>query len=308
MKQRLITGILLFLSFTPLIIFTDAYIFLSIVLFTFSIVGSLEILNAVEKYYFQYDLNYKMPIQYKIIVPILSFLITLGFSNVWNIKGDLPIANFNLLYGIIAIILSNIVLLLLTTFNKEENSIYSNYLFLTVNYVGIGFASLLVLRLFGLVFILFCLLTCMATDSFAYLFGIKFGKHKMTKISPKKSWEGAIAGTIFGTVFGMAIIMLFGYVFKGNLFNINNHKNLFSAFNKDLDIFIVVVFGIILSFTISVACQVGDLVASKIKRNIMCKDFGKVFPGHGGILDRFDSAIFSSMVLNLFIIIFYMVL
>lgn len=306
MKQRLITGILLFLAFTPLIIFTDAYIFLSIVLFTFSIVGSLEILNAVERYYLQE--NNKMPIQYKIVVPILSFLITLSFSNVWNLKGDLEISKFNFLYGFIALILSNIVLLILTTFNKEENSIYSNYLFLIANYVGLGFASLLVLRLFGLVFILFCLLTCVATDSFAYLFGITFGKHKMTKISPKKSWEGAIAGTVFGTAFGMIVLMFFGYVFKGNLFNVNNHMNLFSAFNKDLDIFIVILLGLLLSFIISISCQVGDLVASKIKRNIMCKDFGKVFPGHGGILDRFDSAIFSSMVLNLFIIIFYMVL
>ena len=115
------------------------------------------------------------------------------------------------------------------------------------------------------------------TDTFAYLFGIIFGKHKLCpSISPKKTIEGALGG-----IFGSLILL--------NLFNYFVLKN---------NIVFVTLSGIILS----IVAQIGDLFASKIKREMGIKDFSNIIKGHGGFLDRFDSIIF---VTPLVYIVFY---
>jgi phosphatidate cytidylyltransferase len=121
----------------------------------------------------------------------------------------------------------------------------------------------------------------LATDTFAYLIGTKFGKHKLCpEISPKKSVEGAIAGFVFGSLVGVGAVFLF---------KIGNPH----SFRETM---IIICGSLVVSMVISIAVQIGDLVASKIKRTYEIKDFGKIFPGHGGVLDRFDSLIFSGAV------------
>ena len=108
-------------------------------------------------------------------------------------------------------------------------------------------------------------------DTGAYLIGVPFGKHKLFKrISPKKSWEGAIGGAIFA---GVASIILAKF-----FHNLNLSNWLVIAI-------IVIVFG-----------TLGDLVESMLKRTLGLKDSGNLLPGHGGILDRFDGVIFSAPV------------
>ena len=103
------------------------------------------------------------------------------------------------------------------------------------------------------------------TDTFAYFSGYLFGKHKLIpKISPKKTIEGSIGGVIGSIV----CCIIFGYIFK-------------------LDIIQMIIIGGLGS----VIAQIGDLFASAIKRYVGIKDYGKLIPGHGGILDRFDSVI-----------------
>lgn len=115
-------------------------------------------------------------------------------------------------------------------------------------------------------------------DTCAYLVGVMFGKHKMAPIlSPKKSIEGAIGGLVGAALLGLA----YAHIFKGNMTSINNPLILFPV--------VCVVGGLI--------SMVGDLAASGIKRNNDIKDYGKLIPGHGGILDRFDSVIFTAPII-----------
>ena len=109
------------------------------------------------------------------------------------------------------------------------------------------------------------------TDIFAYCVGCKFGKHKFSKVSPKKSIEGCIAGTI-----GAIAIML---IYTGIL------NNYFSFEYSYLTVGII-------GFVLSLIGQLGDFSASCIKRYVDIKDYSNLLPGHGGMLDRIDSVLF----------------
>lgn len=105
-------------------------------------------------------------------------------------------------------------------------------------------------------------------DTFAYLFGISFGKHRLfERISPKKSWEGTIGGGIF--TFGMAWIL--------------------GTYTQTLDLNS----WFILAAIVVPSAILGDLVESMLKRSLNVKDSGNIMPGHGGVLDRFDAANFA---------------
>ena len=109
------------------------------------------------------------------------------------------------------------------------------------------------------------------TDTFAYLIGRKFGKHKFSEISPNKSIEGCIAGTI-----GAIIIMII-YTWVCNTY-------LGMNFNY--------IYIMLIAIVLSLVGQIGDFAASSIKRYTGIKDFSNLIPGHGGMLDRIDSVIF----------------
>ncbi len=118
-------------------------------------------------------------------------------------------------------------------------------------------------------------------DTAAYVFGISFGKHRLfERISPKKSWEGFFGGTICSLGFAYVLSLFYPNI---------------PLIDWIVMTFIVVIFG-----------TYGDLVESLFKRSINCKDSGKILPGHGGILDRFDSVLLTSpLVFAYFIIINY---
>lgn len=114
------------------------------------------------------------------------------------------------------------------------------------------------------------------TDTFAYLAGNLFGKHKLCpKVSPKKTVEGALGGVIGSSILVFTYAKILSLEPMGKL--------------------------IVLSIVTSIISQLGDLTASKIKRSTGVKDFGKIMPGHGGVLDRFDSIIFVSPVIYYYI-------
>ena len=111
------------------------------------------------------------------------------------------------------------------------------------------------------------LLGTWSSDTFAYFFGIAFGRHRFCSVSPKKSMEGAVAGFIF------AFAVTGGIAYHGL------HTGLVPA--------------LLLGLTVAFFAPVGDLIESILKRSFEIKDSGNFFPGHGGVLDRFDSLLFA---------------
>ncbi len=120
------------------------------------------------------------------------------------------------------------------------------------------------------------------TDTFAYIVGVKFGKHKMASVlSPKKSIEGAIGGVVITSLFNVLILYLFTVGCK-NLYG-------YTLFGESSVKYLII---IPVSMILSLVSMLGDLSASAIKRNFGIKDYSQLIPGHGGIMDRFDSCIF----------------
>ena len=129
---------------------------------------------------------------------------------------------------------------------------------------------------FGVYLIFYALICAMATDVGAQLTGMAIGKHKMSpNISPKKTYEGAAGGIVFGFILNLGAILLYNK-FAG------------TPLPK---LYITVL--LIASPFIQVLGMMGDLTASVLKRNFDVKDFGTIFPGHGGVMDRFDSSLFT---------------
>ncbi len=120
----------------------------------------------------------------------------------------------------------------------------------------------------GLIYIAYIFTSAWGSDTFAYLIGKKFGKHKLTPISPKKTLEGAIGGVLGALLFSLLYTVV-----------INNFMHLSINY---LHISMVTI-------VLAIIGEIGDLAASGIKRYCGIKDFSDLLPGHGGMLDRIDS-------------------
>ncbi|KOO46584.1 phosphatidate cytidylyltransferase [Priestia koreensis] len=139
---------------------------------------------------------------------------------------------------------------------------------LSTVYVGMGFCYMLEIRSGGLVYLLFALFIIWATDSGAYFVGRAVGKKKLwPEISPNKTIEGAVGGVVCALV--VAALFFF-----------------FAPLDQSL------IYLLLIGLVISIFGQIGDLAQSAFKRHYGVKDSGKILPGHGGILDRFDSLLF----------------
>ncbi|MCD7905242.1 MAG: phosphatidate cytidylyltransferase [Clostridiales bacterium] len=142
------------------------------------------------------------------------------------------------------------------------------------SYVGFLLSSIAVLREISIYSVWFIFIFAFASDTGAYFAGITLGKHKLAPVlSPKKSIEGAVGGlgasALVSVIYGL-------FVFK------------------ETEPLIIVVYMAVYGIIGSIFGQLGDLTASSIKRTAGIKDYGNIFPGHGGVLDRFDSVLFTA--------------
>lgn len=159
----------------------------------------------------------------------------------------------------------------------------ASHAFLTF-FITFFFATLIpIYDQFGVYYALMVFVCAWITDSGAYFTGMAIGKRKLIpKVSPKKTVEGAIGGIVAALVFGWIYALIL--------------KSLHES---------VLGFGAVtvVSLAASVFSQLGDLVASSIKRDCEVKDFGNLLPGHGGLVDRFDSVIYITPIIYYILVI-----
>jgi cytidylyltransferase family len=296
MKQRVITAILMAIVFIPFFFLGGWFI-----TFLFSILSYIAMYELIT----MYQSKKNIPNVCKYIIPLFSSIIVL-FSSFATAEDIIYVLLVELMF-----------LLILPIFNKKIEMKDVIFFIFGIIYSGISFAIIVTvrniemlyqdasIRLFdglniyavGLILFIFVLLSTMLTDIAAYQFGIKFGKHKLCpSISPKKSIEGSIAGTIAGALGGTLFMVILQFTLS------KEYANAIKLFKIDnIYLYVLAIFGVAL--LLSIAGQLGDLIASKIKREYNIKDYGKIFPGHGGVLDRFDSSIYSFLVFIIILMI-----
>lgn len=254
--KRLFGGIIILAVL--LLITSMGHKYLSIGVAIFSVIAVKEMRDGFSK------IGYNAPLVLTIIVNLLIMLD--GYIN-------------NNQYSIVGLVLVLMVTFIYMIFNKKYDLQDFFPMFFIIAYVSLLMSHMIKITDMKYLYMLYII--AWGSDTFAYLVGSKFGKHKMlsiSHISPNKTIEGSIGG-ILGAV----------------LLNLVYTK--FVGINHDVNI--IVIFTVISSLL----SQIGDLIASFIKRKCGIKDFGNLIPGHGGILDRFDSMLFVSPILYLLSII-----
>lgn len=248
--KRFISGMILFLAVAVILIFGNS----TAVNLTISAVAII----AINEYFNSLSKKYKVE---RWIGNILAIL--LAFINV------LPKEMLILMFPIgIALLFFKVIITEMKT-NFVDIAITGFGIIYIIGFIM--FIPLIYMSEHGKLLIWYLAISAWGTDTFAYLVGIKFGKHKLTPISPKKSIEGSIEGIVGSTL----IAIIYTYF-------INKICNAGISYLEITGIAVV----------LSVLSQIGDLAASSIKRYVDIKDFGKIIPGHGGMLDRIDSILF----------------
>ena len=252
--KRLVTALIGFPIVACALIFGNKYV----------IDGLFAIVSAFALYEYNHALKLKAkPVQWigYLACALIAFIHIIPTMYLVNIIGILiPVTVLILfLHVIITNMKTNIVDIALTLFGICYIAIF------------LMFIPILMGREHGKLLVWYIIFAAWGTDVFAYTIGKRFGKHKFSPVSPKKSIEGCIGGTI-----GALAFIIPYTVFINNCYDMHINYMLISAI------------GIILSFI----GQVGDFSASTIKRYVGIKDFSNLFPGHGGMLDRIDSVIF----------------
>lgn len=275
MKQRIITASIMAVVLVPLIVFGDIpFLVLGVIC---SYIAGYELLNM-------FSTKHQAIKKYRFIYPLFNCLLVLTNYFVQEREFDL---SFYLFMIISMFVCAMIICLRDSSLNMSAFGLFST---VTV-YSGIFISSLVSIRnvnsvghildarYLGFFLLIYLVASTMVTDIAAYFVGIKFGKKRLAPvISPKKSVEGAIGGSIVGTICGTIVFYLVESYYGISFFNIDIPV---------LNIFMIIV----MTAAITVIGQIGDLVASKFKREYGIKDYSNIFPGHGGILDRFDSLI-----------------
>ncbi|RKD27750.1 phosphatidate cytidylyltransferase [Caminicella sporogenes DSM 14501] len=183
-------------------------------------------------------------------------------------------------YFLCIIFLITFILLIIFLFSKKYSPLDVSITLLGFLYVSVFLLHIIYISDMNVKnFIWFPFITAWATDTFAYFTGYFFGRKKLIpQVSPKKTVEGSIGG-IIGSII---VSLVFSYIFMPKF----------------------ILHSVVIGLIGSIFSQIGDLIASKIKRYVGIKDFGNIIPGHGGVLDRFDSIILTAPIIYYYLIFF----
>lgn len=275
MKTRIISGVTgLILLF---IIMWSPRTVLGIAVFVLSIIGLHEFYNSVSKA----EYRPVKSIGYVLCLPILFFTLTDSFYRI-DSYGKLlaSIKIFSLGMFIALVILFSITIFKHARFNLNDIALTLFGVF----YIVFLFSFVVLTRNLegGFYYVWLIFIGAFATDTFAYFTGMKLGKNKLLpEISPKKTVEGSLGG-----VAGCILIALLYGVF------IN-----YMHYLRPIPLYHFIVLGLLCG----IISQIGDWAASAIKRYVKVKDYGNIMPGHGGVLDRFDSILFVAPVVYYYI-------
>ena len=257
MLVRVITSLIGVAVMTPIMWFSDTYVF-PLALAFFSLMALIAVFSCIK-------------LRGKLFITLPTYIIGVAMPFLCKYVGEL--------YKISAILFGAIFIYLLylmfcaVIFHKRCDLSTLSVCFILVIYVIGGFSCMQVLRGLpdGILAVISVILAAWVTDIFAYFTGKLIGKHKLCEtISPKKTIEGSIGGIVFCAI----VFVIYALI----------------IFNGSTPTY-AYVFMVLVSIVLSVVAQIGDLTLSLFKRRFGIKDFGTLFPGHGGVLDRFDSII-----------------
>jgi len=252
LKQRIITGVVAGALFIIFVLLGNLPF--TLLVYALAAVGAYELLKMKQM---------RLSSIPGIIGILITFILLLPQTVTDNIIEATSFSKLELLMiGVILLLVYSVLVKNHFTFDDV------GFIVLSTIYVGTGFYYLIETRNSGLEYIIFALLIVWTTDSGAYFIGRKIGKKKLwPEISPNKTVEGFVGGIISAVVFACIMQMIYPIASSWLVL-------------------------IVITVVASIFGQMGDLVESAIKRHYGVKDSGKLLPGHGGILDRFDSLLF----------------
>ena len=270
MRTRILTGLIAFIIFLPFLIFSDTIAF-PIAMAICSVVSVFEMIHCV-------GLHKKLVLTVPLCLVAAATPVCLRLLGIDSVMAAVPGAILVFLLYVLAI----------TTFSKGKLPVTeSSTALMTSIYIVAGFSAMVYLRDFhegGKYLYLLTFIGAWVPDTFAYFTGMLFGKHKLIPdVSPKKTVEGAIGGVFFCILAFIAFALVYNHLWV-------------SEGGRLLPLWLMAIIGLVTA----VVSMVGDLTMSLIKRHYGIKDYGRIFPGHGGFLDRFDSVIAVAVILAVF--------
>lgn len=278
MLTRILTGTVGVCLFIPICIFSNTMVF-PVAVGIICLVAVYEMAKCLG-----FDKNYFITVPMYIVALALPMIRHENYDILFNSN------NTYLAFAMVVLFGQLIYTLAYVMFKKNAVKVSDILTFYAMYVYIVGcFTSMVIIRytyaelgaggapISGKYIYLLAFLGAWVCDTFAYFVGKFFGKHKLIpEISPKKTIEGSIGGILF-TIGAFAIYTL----------TVNN------IFHKDLSYWKLCLIGLVLS----IVSQIGDLIASSVKRQYNIKDYGSLFPGHGGVLDRFDSVMLTAPTL-----------